>query len=263
MTRVNRRNRLQRRKLVLEGLERREVLTAYFVDGDVQSSGDGTEQSPYATIREAINAALVHAGDDEVVIAPKSAGPYNEAIAIVPGYSKEQVRGFDQFNGDLVIRGATGSAADVVLQSNFGSNIYIDAPVKVTIQNLTVGTGGIHGILNRSDKDVVLDNLIIKDHLHQGQNRVYGWSGIIHQGGNLTVRNSEIFNNWQGIWVGRDGSVSPATPPGKLTVENTKSHDNHFNGIYATALSGGLTIVNYSGLHNDIAGLQVDNFGTI
>lgn len=259
MPRVQR-SRLQRRKLVLEGLERRQVLTSYFVDGDVLASGDGSSEAPFATIREGIEAALVAPGDDEVVIAPRSAGPYVETLVIAPGVGPDQVPGFEQFNGNLLIRGATGDAADVVLKSDVGSNFYINAPIDVTIEYLTLSSSKAHGLVNRSaNNDVVLDHLIVSDHLLQSP---YVGSGIVQQGKNMTIRNTQVFNNYQGIWVGRDQQTGQFEP-NSLTVENTVSSGNRVNGLHVNSMTGTLTTTDFSGSNNTGSGVNISNVASV
>lgn len=259
MSRVQRRNRLQHRRLVLEGLERREVLTAsFFVDGDALPGGDGSQEAPFATIRQGIEAALAAPGDDEVVIAPKSTGPYVEPLYIGSGYSSEEIQGFDQFNGNLVIRGSTGDADDVVLTSDVGSDIFLTAEIDVTIKDLTLSSSKAHGLVNRSPNNVVLDNLVVRDHMLQP---VVG-SGIVQQGANMTIRNSELYNNYQGIWAGPDQDTGEFIP-GSLTIEHTVSHDNDVNGLHINKLTGSLTTLGYSGTDNHSSGASISDVPTV
>lgn len=243
--------RRRRNTVSAEALESRTLLSTFYVDGDYQGNiQDGSEQAPFRTIYQGIDAALSAPGDDTVIIQPKDDGPYNEATAVTPGWSLQQVRGFDQFNGDLVIRGGGASRSDVVIDTNRASAFYVDAPVEVTIENLTITQNGqIHdtsGILNRSQSPVTVDNVHVLDHPNR--------TGIVHQGADLTVRNSLLENNYQGLWAGTGNSNFT---PDSLTVENTTARNNRRNGATVVNSTGVLSFAGLTATDNAWAGLRV------
>lgn len=67
------------RTLNLEALERRALLTTFFVDDTAGAGGDGAANSPFDTIQEGVDAAAAQGGADTVVIRP---GNYVEKVVI-------------------------------------------------------------------------------------------------------------------------------------------------------------------------------------
>ncbi|MBL8818743.1 MAG: right-handed parallel beta-helix repeat-containing protein [Planctomyces sp.] len=233
----------------LQTLETKALLASFYVNGGTGAAGNpGTAEAPFRTIRDGVAAAMANPGDDEVVIEPftgrTTVGVYFETIPLVVGYSPEQFLGFPSANGGIVIRGATGNAADVVIDPPSTYAFGIDIPFPVTIQDLTISGSSAHGILNRSTAPVVVDNLRII-------NNPSG-SGILSVDGDTTVRNTFLSGNYQGMWVGSEGNVSTAA---SLTVENTVSQNNTFHGIVAK-VTGTITLKNYSGLSNPLSGFN-------
>ncbi len=249
------RNRRQRRALSAEVLESRTLLSTFYVNGDnAQGGQNGSESAPFRSIRQGIEAALLNPGDDEVVIQPRLTSRYTEPIAIVPGYSELQIQGFNVFNGDLTIRGGGASPSDVVIDTSFGDGIYVNAPIAVTIENLTINQSGRHGILYRSQQPLTIDNVNVANHTNG--------TGIIDQGADLTVRNSLLENNLQGIWggIGTIAGTNTATPaPGKLTVENTISRGNANQGAYIRDATGVVQFTDFTSEQNGFAGIAISN----
>lgn len=235
-----------------EILESRTLLSTFYVNGINGNVQDGSPEAPYSTIRQGIEAALQNPGDDEVVILPRATAPYTTPIAIVPGYSELQIQGYTTFNGNLTIRGGGDSPDDVVIDTSFGDGIYVDAPIGVTIKNLTINQSGRHGILYRSQQPLTVENVHITNHTN--------WSGIIVQGADLTVRDSLLVNNYQGIWGGIgtiSGTNTSTAAPGTVTVENTVSRNNSNNGAFLRDATGVVTFTNFSTSQNAYHGLWV------
>lgn len=232
-----------------EVLETRTLLSTFYVDGDYQGQQqDGSAAAPFSSIYDGVDAALRSPGDDTVIIRPRATAPYTEATAITPGYSPQQVRGFDVFDGDITIRGGGAGNGDVVIDTGFGHGFFVDAPINVTIENLTITRSGGAGIQNRSEATVIVDGVRIFDHPNN--------SGIVHQGANLVVRNSLLEENYQGLWV---GSGNTNLVPDHLTVENTTSNNNRFHGFMVTNSSGVLEFSDVSANGNGFAGMRVNN----
>ena len=244
--------RRKRKPLCVESLEPRTLLTSFYVNGVGGDVQDGSPEAPFATINQGIEAALQNPGGDEVVILPKSTGPYTTPIAIVPGYSDLQVQGFSVFNGDLTIRGGGDSPDDVVIDTSFGDGIYVDAPIGVTVQNLTINQSGRHGILYRSQQPLTVENVQITNHTN--------YTGIIVQGSELTVRDSTLVNNLQGIWGGIGtigGTNTPTNAPGNLTVVDSVSRNNVRDGVFLRDITGVATFTNFSASQNPRHGIWV------
>lgn len=240
--------RRQRKSIAAESLECRTLLSTFYVDGDFQGEGDGSEQAPFNSVYDGIDAALRSPGDDTVVLQPRANVIYPDPIAIAQGYSAQQVRGFDVFDGNLTIRGGGDSPEDVVVRPLQASGIYVDAPIDVTIENLTVTGGSSAGITNRSSQSLTVDNVHIVD--------LGSRSGIVHQGQDLTVRNSLLEGNYQGLWMGT-GNTNYV--PDHLTVENTVSRNNRFHGFIVQNSTGTLEFDGASASGNSFAGIRVNN----
>ena len=233
-----------------ESLESRTLLSTFYVNGLDGTVQDGSANAPFSTIRQGIEAALQNPGDDEVVILPRATAPYTTPIAIVPGASDIQVPGYSEFNGDLVIRGGGDSPDDVVLDTSIGDGIYVDAPIGVTIRNLTINQSGRHGILYRSQQPLSVENVHITNHTN--------WTGIIVQGADITVRDSLLVNNYQGIWGGIgtvSGTGATTAAPGNVLVENTVSRNNVNNGAILRDATGVVEFNNFTGSQNAGTGL--------
>ncbi len=247
------RNPRKRRSIRTEELEARTLLSTFYVNGVGGTNQNGSQESPFGSIRQGIEAALQNPGDDEVVLLPTAAGPYTTPVAIVPGYSEIQIQGYSVFNGNLTIRGGGDSPDDVVIDTSVGDGIYVDAPIAVTISNLTVNQSGRHGILYRSQQPLIVDNVIVTNHTNL--------TGIIVQGADITVRNTVLANNYQGIWggIGTVAGTGAATPaPGTVRVENTVSRNNTANGAFMRDATGPVTFTNFSASQNAFHGLWVN-----
>lgn len=241
--------RTRRRGLRIENLETRALLTAFFINGDLGSSGaDGTAESPFATIQEGVLAAIANPGDDEVIIAPRSnGGVYQGTVHIAGGASDA---------GKLTLRGATGQASDVVLTTSSGEGIYIGATFEVTIRDLKIEDTAYHGILSRSESVVSVDNVHI---LSAGFPNGPYYSGIVQQRGDLVVRNSLLQDNWQGLWSAEwrdDASDEIVAQPTNLTIENTIASENLANGFYTRRATGDVSVVDVMASGNRFNGLR-------
>ena len=242
--------RRTRKSVRAESLESRTLLSTFYVNGISGTVQDGSPEAPFSTIRQGIEAALQNPGDDEVVILPRATAPYTTPIAIVPGFSDLQVPGYSVFNGDLTIRGGGDSPDDVVIDTSVGDGIYVDAPIGVTIRNLTINQSGRHGILYRSQQPLTVENVHIANHTNG--------TGIIVQGADITVRDSLLVNNFQGIWGGIgtfSGTGLVTAAPGNVTVENTVSRNNINMGAFLRDATGAIDFTNFTSTQNGMHGV--------
>ena len=242
----------RRKQINTETLESRTLLSTFYVNGIGAGNGqggDGSEAAPFARINDGVQAALANPGDDEVVIIAKATSAYSELVLVVNSAGRYPA-------GDLTIRGATGNASDVVLNSTGGTAFHLEGDINVTIQDLTLRGSGGHGLVNRADGLTTIDNVQVIDHVGpQGS-----YSGLIHQNGDMIVRNSFISNSYQGIWTGNwtDSSGALLSAPDSLTVENTTSNDNLFHGVFVNpGMAGGVTLTDVTAQGNDWSGVSI------
>ena len=238
--------RSRRRLMVAEALESRAMLTTFYVSGytGAPAPGDGSIDSPFATISEGVAAAMQNSEADEIIVAPRVTGaPYDETVTFLD-------KGNDR--SAITIRGATGDREDVRLTAGNGAGILADAAIELTIKDLSIDNPNSAGI-RVIDGDVTVENV-----------RVTGsvWnSGIVHQQGDLTVRDSLLEDNYQGLWSAelRDSSGAVIGYPGNLTVENTVSRNNNAQGIYMRNSTGNVLLRDIDASSNVMNGVVVTN----
>lgn len=69
----------RRTQLLIENLERRNLMAVYTVAAGSPAGGDGSPNNPFATISQAVAVARVNPGIDEIEVRP---GTYNESVSI-------------------------------------------------------------------------------------------------------------------------------------------------------------------------------------
>ncbi|WP_442510886.1 right-handed parallel beta-helix repeat-containing protein [Novipirellula sp. SH528] len=236
----------RRRLLKAESLEKRMVLTTYFVDADfVNSQNDGTEENPFASINRAVVAARRNAGDDEIVVAPRADGlRYDSQISFA---------NIGNDDGAILIRGATGEATDVVLTSGNGNSFLINAPLDITIRDLTIEDTYLAAVRVTSPANVLLENIRVDG----PQDR----SGVVHQSGNMVIRDSLFENLYHGIFsaeLRESGNSSPIIGyPGSLTVEDVTTTNNAIFGILTRNALGDVNLDNVTATGNGFSGIRV------
>ncbi len=100
---------------------------------------------------------------------------------------------------------------------------------------------------------MIVDNVIVTNHTNL--------TGIIVQGADITVRNTVLANNYQGIWggIGTVAGTGASTPaPGTVRVENKVSRNNTANGAFMRDATGSVTFTNFSASQNAFHGLWVN-----
>ncbi|WP_186774685.1 right-handed parallel beta-helix repeat-containing protein [Allorhodopirellula solitaria] len=232
--------------LTAESLETRALLTTFYVAGGAGGNvpGDGSIHSPFMTINAGVAAAMQNSEADEIVIASHANGAaYHETVTFLD-------KGADR--SAITIRGASGDRADVVLTPFSGPGIFADAPIELTIADLSVDNPYSAGI-RVIDGDVTVENVHVTGSMTN--------SGIVHQQGDLTVRDSLLENNYQGLWSAelRDDFNNQIGLPGDLTVENTVTRNNNAQGIYMRNATGAVTLRDVDSYENRLNGFVAFN----
>jgi len=179
-----------------ESLEKREMLTTFFVDDNAAPGGDGTIASPFHTIQLGIDAAGAAAGDDTVRIFP---GTYDETLTV------------NDTSGKLILFGASGNRNDVLVQNSTASNsqinsINITGSLDVSIQGMTFEAGdqngrdGYRGIWYHDSATNVdgrgglfVQNVAIRGHQASGI--------VFERGGDLSITDTISTNNNNGVYI--------------------------------------------------------------
>lgn len=123
----------------------------------------------------------------------------------------------------------------------------------MTIKDLKINQSDRHGILYRSQQPLTVDNVHVTNHTNT--------TGIIVQGADITVRNSLLVNNYQGIWGGIgtiSGTNTQTAAPGTVTVEKTVSRNNLNSGAFLRDATGVVTFTNFSASQNSQHGLWIN-----
>ena len=230
----------QTRKLKIETLERRSMLTTFFVDGAAVEPGDGSPNSPFATIQEGIDAAAEHGGADSVVIRP---GNYVEKVQIDDPHALT-LRGI---NGPVV---QAPDALDDVISMLSGD---------VTIQSLTV-EGGKNGIVATGDTLTLInvnsqfnEDPDLEDGVEDGNGVVAtDLNKVTITGGNYSNNGNE--EDQHGIRI--DTVV-------ELRLNNVTAQENGQHGLDANRI-GTLEVIHGTFDNNlDGDGIHVDRTGSL
>ena len=192
------------RRLRLEPLEDRRLLTTFFVDGDIGSNANpGTTLLPFATIQRGIDEAASASGDDIVEVAP-ALGGYTENLSIA------------DTSGALALRGSTGTATDVFVSGSGSNVITISLIHDVTLESLHARGGGVGILVTGGSADLVVDNVRSSNHAAGGL--------VVRAAGDVTVLDTEITQTNYGMYLENFSD---------LLVEGTDSSGNRFDGIFA------------------------------
>jgi hypothetical protein len=197
------------------------------IDGDF-SLGD-------LTLREALAIAAATPQHDTIVFASDLSGTINLTSELTLGSG---------YNSDITIEGPGAATVSINAESAWLSHVF-NVTNYATVENFTVRnlrlTGSSSGAIRvqgSPNRHLMLDGVEISDN----------WgTGVLVEGGDLTVTNSKIMRNWV---YGIDFSGY-----GELIVENTSVYDNE--GIGIGVANSMATIVNstISGNHtSDEAG---------
>ena len=209
-----------------------QVLGAWFVDGSISASGDGTSwEQAFQTIQEAANAV---ADGNQIYV---KAGTYggamiSKAVSISGGYDGLTViDGHDAADYGLYISNASVTIRGFTITRARVAGIYgVNSPLSVTNCTFTSNgnAGGIEamgGLANPSSLGTVIDHCTFTGNSHY-------WYGGAISGNAITVTNSTFSNNHAESGGGAISAVS-------LTVNNctftNNSAKNWGGAIYDTA----------------------------
>lgn len=246
LTHERNKRRFRRNAVASEALESRTLLSTFYVNGDTgNAQNDGSAEAPFRSIQQGVDAASLNPGDDEVLVEPTTVRPYAGTV-VIDSYGEVP----NPPDGNLVIRGVTGDAADVQIES-FSTKFINNADFDVTIADMTLSGGG-HGVLNAGGGTTVVDNLQIVNNTG---------SGVLIVDGDTIIRNSHITDSFQGIWVGPAGDQSSV--PRSVTVEDTNLSANRNFGIITHVLTGGVTLTNVTADNNPRAGGNFNGYSDL
>lgn len=197
-----------------------------YVDEDADSSGDGTEAEPYASLIEGIEKAASNAkGRRKVYI---KGGKYAETVTIEEGVSLYgSGRGKTRIEGSVSMRSGS-RMQDLTIDTNSVVAVSVAADADVRLRNIEIksfGKIGLDGLPGNGK--VVIENSAIHD---GGGKGVY-----IQKGRSIEIVDSEIYKNKEeGIDL-RDNVNG--------TVRNNDIYENDEGGIELIIGSSDLAIV--------------------
>jgi parallel beta-helix repeat protein len=203
-------------------------MTVYYVDTNGNDNANGSAESPFRTIGQALNADL-NPGDEIVV----RAGTYNESLNIDQGGSAA---------GDITIRAEEPGTALIRPPSGSWNAISVNANY-VTIQGFDIANAAGDGIEANSVHHITVADNIVHDNGESGIQ--FNYSEFIIVEGNETYGNAS--SGWfSGISIYQNRNVSgDTTTPGYRTIiRDNITHDN----------------VTQSGAHTDGNGIIIDDF---
>ena len=239
-------------------LEERTLLSSYYVDGSATggefldapgsgaaSSGSlGSQSNPFSSISQALNAANLNPGADQIFVQPAT---YSEGYLQVDAADDVTVRGLD-------FRGVGGNQ-----RPNLVGGLILNGPLAhVTLENLQVTQTSNPGILvvhgnavNTRFGDVTLTNVQVDSPVGGGYTAIYMVGLNSFQATNLTLNNGPI--------ALADISVASLS---SVTINNPSS--NSLYGQWVTELNiNGLTVNSASPSSNQLGVWFTNAYRTI
>jgi hypothetical protein len=227
-----------KRLLRVEGLERRAMLTTFFVEAGADGDGDGSANAPYGTIQQAVNDAAALEGDDTILIA---AGVYEENVEIDDDDSVT-LKG----RGDVIIRHPELDPEDEEAEPEDVIDAKGDGDLtlqNITVEGLNIGEDlGGRGIDIKVDGSVTLINVNV--------------SGT--DGDALRTRDFESLTVKNGNFSSLNADGMDIEDGGSVTITNTNASDNDDEGlevddVESIVVTGG----EFNGNEDD--GIDIDN----
>jgi parallel beta-helix repeat protein len=238
---------------ILEQLESRTLMSAYFVSNSGSDSGAGTSAAPFASLQKAAN--VVKAGDTVTVRAGNYSGFWlgtsgtSSAPIIFKADSGATITGKNGTTGDGInLEGASYVTIDgFTINNSTGTinraGIRATTDRNVTIQNNNVYNAATWGIYTSHADYVLIQNNISHDN-NTGTGETWNHHGIYvsNSAVNPTVRGNTVYNNWgNGIHFNGDASQGGNGIVSGALVEN--------NTVYGNGLNGG-SAINCDGIQN-------------
>jgi parallel beta-helix repeat protein len=204
-------------------------MAVYYVSADASGGGNGSANSPYSSINQALYEANLQPGD-EIVVKP---GVYNESVYVGVDGSPA---------GDITIRSEVPGGAIIQPPQN-GSNGFTIEGSYITIDGFEITGSLSHGIEATNSHHISITNNISHDNGASGISLVRGEFYLVE--GNTTYGNAS--SNWfSGISVYQNRNITgDTTTEGYRTIiRDNVSYDN----------------VTENGAHTDGNGIIIDDF---
>ncbi|MBN1790231.1 MAG: T9SS type A sorting domain-containing protein [Bacteroidales bacterium] len=203
--------------------------------GNTSGIEDGSESHAYNTIQEAIDASI---GGDVILVWP---GTYSENLNI---NNKNII-----LNSLFANSGDENDVLNTIIDGNLNGTVLVVQSSDLTIHGFTIQNGqapsfGAGGIQFENCGYCIVSNCIIKHNNGIGQDE-WGAGGIISEGGNLSLYNCIITENYTS-----GGAAGIRASNGEINVVNTLIGNNAGNlALHYDNVSGNImntTIVNNS-----------------
>ncbi len=186
MSHLQYRRRVARRRwLQFESMEQRNLMATYVVQANPAggTTGDGSPQNPFSTIMQAVNAAKLNPGADEILV---GSGTYNESVLITD-------------TADLAIRG--NAAVRPILNRSLGIS---ESNANFVIENLNINSNtgigvavsnGIVPNLPPNGPFLRQGSLVLNNMNIQVSNNSTFWDGISVRGANQITASNVVLTN--------------------------------------------------------------------
>lgn len=285
------------KRLRVESLESRRVLTTFFVDGAAADGGDGSEASPFNTIQAAAVAAATADGGDTISLSP---GDYVENVTIEDsgdltilgnGSTVESAGAEDHTidideSGNIAIHDLTISGADedglhvrdstsltlnhVTLKNNGDEGLDSDGVDDISLSHVNVASNDGRGIQIEDADDISIDHATIHGNGHRGieiesagdvELSKLNISGDGTRDG-VKVEDADNLTVSDSRFIGNDDGLDLELIAGAIVIDHVVANGNSDEGLEVDD-SGSITVTNSVFKNNFEAGLDMDDVGSV